>query len=478
MATKNSEQPSLEHPAVFISYSWTSQDYQARVIDLATRLSSDGVRVIIDKWDLKEGQDKYAFMERMVTDGDVSKVLMLCDREYAAKADGRLGGVGTESQIVSSEIYDKVDQEKFVPVVMERDSDRKEFLPTFLKSRIYIDIHSDEVFASGYDQILRSVYGLPLHERPSIGDKPLHLVSTDPDRLVGQAKLHRVFNQGEVSVGALEDYLTEFTESLWDFSIQSNDRDHWDDIVVQSIRELRPTRDQFVAMVDSLLEKGPPDRSIEILFEFYERLLRFRYAPESQGSFNEVWFDNFRFFNREMFPYFIGTLVKRRRYEIADHFLAETYFFETRYESKRGRFDEFDQHVPSLDRVRNKRLQLRRVSVTADTVMARVEGGLLTSKEVMQTDLILSARAFLDQEKAGIRWFPITLVYHEELGGKDFDLFLRAQSPTRFSPIGTLLNVRDREELITRYQEAEERHALSQWRFDYWPISFHQLMCL
>ena len=72
-----------------------------------------------------------------------------------------MGGVGTESQIISSEIYDKVDQEKFVPVVMERDSDGKEFLPTFLKSRMYIDIHSDEVFSSGYEQILRSVYGLP-----------------------------------------------------------------------------------------------------------------------------------------------------------------------------------------------------------------------------------------------------------------------------------------------------------------------------
>ena len=336
MAIKNSERPSLEHPAVFISYSWTSQDYQERVIELATRLSSDGVRIIIDKWDLKEGQDKYAFMERMVTDGDVSKVLMLCDREYAEKADGRLGGVGTESQIISSEVYDKVDQEKFVPVVMERDSDGKEFLPAFLKSRIYIDIHSDEVFASGYDQILRSIYGLPLYERPPIGDRPLHLLSTEPDRLVGQAKLRRVFNQGKVSVGALEDYLTEFTESLWDFSIQPNDQDHWDDLVIQSIRELRPTRDQFVAMVDSLLEKEPPDRSIEILFEFYERLFRFTYAPESLGSFDEAWFDNFRFFNREMFLYFIGTLVKRRRYEIADHFLAETYFFETKYESKRG----------------------------------------------------------------------------------------------------------------------------------------------
>ena len=91
MAMVSSERDGLEHPTVFVSYSWTSLDYEERVMDLATRLSSDGVRVIIDKWDLREGQDKYAFMERMVTDNDVSKVLMLCDREYGEKANGRLG---------------------------------------------------------------------------------------------------------------------------------------------------------------------------------------------------------------------------------------------------------------------------------------------------------------------------------------------------------------------------------------------------
>ena len=409
MAEENSDRPKSEHPEVFISYSWTSQEYQQRVIDLASRLSSDGVRVIIDHWDLKEGQDKYAFMERMVTDDDVTKVLMLCDREYADKADVRLGGVGTESQIISSEIYEKVEQDKFVPVVMERDSEGQPFLPAFLKSRIYIDIHSDEVFASGYEQILRSVYGLPLHERPPIGERPLHLLDPDPDRLVGQANLRRIFDQGEVSAQALEDYLTELTESLWDFSIQPDDRNHWDDLVVQSLRGLRPTRDQFVAMVDLLLDREPTDRSIEILFEFFERLPRFTYAPESLGSYNENWFDNFRFFNRELFLYFIGTLIKRRHYTIADHFLSETYYFETRNENRKGRFDVFHQYVISLDQYRKDRLRLRRVSVTADLVKERVDPGLLDFKEVMQTDLILSARGFLDQGKAKVLWFPITL---------------------------------------------------------------------
>jgi len=68
-------------------------------------LIADGVEVVIDVYDLQEGQDKYVFMERMVTDESVSHVLVFCDNEYQSKADERKAGVGTESQIITQEIY-------------------------------------------------------------------------------------------------------------------------------------------------------------------------------------------------------------------------------------------------------------------------------------------------------------------------------------------------------------------------------------
>ena len=87
----------------------------------ADRLLDDGVEVIIDVYDLKEGHDKNAFMERMITDDSVSHVshvLVVCDKEYKQKADERRSGVGTESQIISHEVYNKVDQTKFIPIVL------------------------------------------------------------------------------------------------------------------------------------------------------------------------------------------------------------------------------------------------------------------------------------------------------------------------------------------------------------------------
>lgn len=133
-----------ENPKVFISYSWTSVEHEQFVMDLATSLRNHGVDAILDKWDLKPGQDKYVFMESMVVDTEVLKVLVFCDRKYQEKANNRAGGVGTESQIISQELYGRVKQTKFIPIVCEYDDDGQPCLPVFMKGLIYIDVSSEE----------------------------------------------------------------------------------------------------------------------------------------------------------------------------------------------------------------------------------------------------------------------------------------------------------------------------------------------
>jgi len=62
-------------------------------------------------------------MERAVKDPNVSRVLILCDPVYATKADQRVGGVGTETLIISPDVYQEARQEKFIPVLMQRSED-------------------------------------------------------------------------------------------------------------------------------------------------------------------------------------------------------------------------------------------------------------------------------------------------------------------------------------------------------------------
>ena len=58
-------------PKLFVSYSWTTQEHEDWVLNIATELRQSGVDVILDKWDLKEGDDANIFMEKMVTDDSV-----------------------------------------------------------------------------------------------------------------------------------------------------------------------------------------------------------------------------------------------------------------------------------------------------------------------------------------------------------------------------------------------------------------------
>ena len=103
-------------PKVFISYSWSSVDYKDRIRHYAERLRENHVDVLLDIWDLSAGQDKNAYMEKMVTDPSVTHVLVFIDKRYTEKANARKDGVGTESQIISQRLYSSVDQSKFIPI--------------------------------------------------------------------------------------------------------------------------------------------------------------------------------------------------------------------------------------------------------------------------------------------------------------------------------------------------------------------------
>ncbi|ARF70799.1 hypothetical protein B7C51_25350 (plasmid) [Paenibacillus larvae subsp. pulvifaciens] len=121
--------PQIPKPKVFISYSWTSLTHENWVLTLASRLMENGVDVVLDKWDLKEGHDIYVFMESMVSSPEIVKVLVICDKGYGEKANDRRGGVGTETQIISAEVYSRTNQEKFIPIVAERGEGGSRIFP-------------------------------------------------------------------------------------------------------------------------------------------------------------------------------------------------------------------------------------------------------------------------------------------------------------------------------------------------------------
>lgn len=175
----------IANPKVFISYSWSSSEHERFVIKLAKSLTSDGIYVILDKWDLREGQDLNSFMETMVQDESINRVLIVSDELYTKKANQRKGGVGTESQIISPEVYGDLKQERFIPIVTQYDEGGKPFLPLYLKSRLFIDLSNEGIYADEYKRLVRNIYNKPEHQRPPIGINPSFLsLSSQADKKV------------------------------------------------------------------------------------------------------------------------------------------------------------------------------------------------------------------------------------------------------------------------------------------------------
>ena len=212
-------------PKLFISYSWSNREHEQWVVDLATQLRESAVDVVLDKWDLKEGNDAVVFMEKMVTDPDIKKVAIICDKTYADKADGRTGGVGTETQIISKEVYEKQDQEKFVAIVREKDEAGKPCLPTYYRSRIYIDLCEADTYPENFERLLRWIFDKPLYVKPELGNIPSFLDEGEHILLGTTAAFKRCVdamkNSKANASGAFDEYCNIFASNLERFRLSS-----------------------------------------------------------------------------------------------------------------------------------------------------------------------------------------------------------------------------------------------------------------
>lgn len=432
----------------------------------AERLVGDGVDVVLDEWGLSEGQDKYAFMEKMVTDRSVTHVLIFSDEQYARKADARKAGVGTESQIISKEVYDKVEQSKFLPLVCQWRDDGEPFLPAFLKSRIWIDFSTPEKVNENWEQLLRALHGKPLHEKPRLGKPPAYLTE-DKARpalptigkftSVREALLH----SKRTAPHCRNDFLDAAIDYAEDLRIREGlDLDALEDRVLSDLRALLPLRDQLVDWL--LLETSLTEyaKLEDILVGFLERILALKYRPPELKSWNEAWFDSHRIFVYELFMYVIASLVKADQPSLI-HELMTTHYLLPESEASRGghfvKFKEFWTGSEILDR-RNKRLEMRRLDPLADLIKERATRSDISFREVMQAELLTFLCAAVSENGW---WYPHSLIYCGH--GARFPLFVRAAQHKHFARLKTITGVASADDLRGRFNAGHERLNVNRW---------------
>jgi len=155
-------------PAVFVSYSHDDQAHLDWILQLATRLRSNGVNVILDQWNLRLGQDLAAFMERGLS--NANRVICICSEKYVEKANSGKGGAGYEKQIITAELMTDLNSNWVIPLIRSNSQNKK--TPTFLGGRLFVSFENDRLYEKSYEGLLRELLDEPVLPIPPIGQNP------------------------------------------------------------------------------------------------------------------------------------------------------------------------------------------------------------------------------------------------------------------------------------------------------------------
>ncbi|EES90359.1 SEFIR domain protein [Clostridium phage D-1873] len=450
---------------VFISYSWSSEEYSTWVRLLAERLIGDGIEVILDQWDLKAGYDKFAFMEQMVTSKEIDKVLVICDKQYKEKADNRDGGVGIETQIITPKIYNQVKQEKFIPVIAEIDGEFESCMPNYMDGKIGVDLSNDNVFEYGYEELLRLIYNKPQYKKPQLGKKPSFLLQDDEvyfktTNIVRQLK-NALLNKPQQAEYFIDDFINEFFNELDKFKISYDETKKEgviaDEIICEKIDGMMILRNNYINILE-LLCKLKSDFDINIIIKLFENIYSYTQFQGS-GTYSEVQFDQYKFFIREIFIYTISILLENRLFHKANILLQTRYFLKNKYdENNTGRlFPSLYLYVTTLDELRKNGLGINKISITADMLIKRSNiNGKDYSQQIIGTDLLLhyissiKNKNEVDYDKI---WFPCMYIYINYY--RNVEILQKMIRKNDFEQTKILFNVDNEEqmkELIKNYK--------------------------
>jgi len=460
-----------QQPKVFISYSWTSEEHKMRVKEWADKLIYDGIAVIIDIYDLKEGHDIPFFMEKMVLDPEITHVLVISDKEYSEKANNRKAGsgVGTEAQIISSEVYGKAQQEKFIPIFCECDEEGRPFLPIFMRSRAYIDFSSLESVNNNWEQLVRRIYGKPLYEKPALGKPPVYITETantsSNPAIAKFNSLKHALVQGKSPI-AIAHYRQDFLESCFEYADklrvrirpETNDQNVLGEKVIEDFRKLKSARTLIAQWI--LLEgKVPSDDFRYSLTDFLEKLPDLKYRPDELESWRECWFDAHVIFVYETFLYIIASLLKTRSYRVLHDVFTHRYFpSNTRAlysQDNDETFRCFYGHSELLQLTLLSSNGSKYYSANAELIKRHADVKEMPFSSIIEADLLILLMAYLNPNVSF--WYPQTLCYAPYRNRNTFPLFVRAEQHKGFLNLAEIIGINDVDELRKKVREGSQR---------------------
>ena len=438
----------IETPKIFISYSWSSPDHQDWVESLSENLVADGIEIVLDIWELREGDDAHAFMERMVNDISVTKIIMIIDNKYTERANSREGGVGTESTILSNELYTVKDKNKIVAVIAEPNAKT----PTFYAGRIYVDLSDQYIYVDEYEKLVRWAYGKYKREKPKTIGKPPSFITFDDSSIVLHTNtefriaLDAIDKGKSIASGSVRQYLNKLDSEIVKLSIEYGKEDSLSDIFQKNLNSFQPYLFEFQRIIESICVHASDPKIHKHVRYFFESVLKHLQINPSARSRNIHDLTFFEFIIYQLFLSYIALALKHENFSELKEIFEELFILPDhfhRYDMARKHSD-FRIFRPEHDRKAYTELAKEKISPLAALFKDLSTGDIISFNQIIEADIFLYLKSLIivNKNRQEYIWWPYTALYRPDRDGA-LRVFTKSEKHTYFNEVKTSLGIED-----------------------------------
>lgn len=273
-----------------------------------------------------------------------------------------------------------------------------------------------------------------------------------PVRSFAALAMDAVEQQAPNQSAVVRRYMEWLTAQVTDLTphFEHPESSEFDDLLVAAIDASNDLVADFGAFAQRVAEMGAADAA-RAVYEGFSGVVQLYNKPQGfSGSFLQIEFDLAKFLGHELFVTFFTHLVREECWDIVSDLLDRGIFVANPSDGRPRAlpFTTISQYVELFD-VRNRRLNLRRISLHADLVNQRHSAGRIGDTAPMgdfvAADLFLNLRAAAaaGPSSHGFDWRPWSLLYLRHAPRFVYNATLRQEAekllrPLRLSDIDAL----------------------------------------
>ena len=329
-----------------------------------------------------------------------------------------------------------------------------------------VNFSTPEATNENWEQLVRLLYGKPIHEKPLLGKAPVYVrdgsVSPSSPVIGKYGGLKLAIMQGKPGLAL---YRKDFLDSCIAYadSLRVRERPVVDSLgerVLADCGQLKHLRNHIVDWVILEATANPTEEFAEELVDFLERLLELKSRPPEIGLWSDAWSEAHSLFLYETFLYVIAALLKTGDSRALHTIFTSHYLLPQTDRYGDGRFDTFDclyassETLQTLLTSEGKRLR----SPTAELLKRQADREDLPFDEIIQAELLILLMVFI---MPNILWYPQTLLCARR--NIDYPFFIRATQHKGFKKLATITGIDDAEALRSAVKAGIERLEVSKW---------------